>query len=171
LNFKRIGFAFIALAVVCVLVAGLWGVSFTRTNQYTVQSTPSEAWNYLSNINYYPEWYDGFIRYDKIHGAFRHEGTQYYIYIEDEGQEYKIIETITDLDSPQLIGLEYQHDFYNLDIMLEISSDTDSTSTVTLSQKIYGTRFLENILLPLYAHQVMYEHAGHYKSAIEHLSK
>lgn len=157
--------------VISILLLGFWGVSFSKSHQLNVQATEGECWNYLTDINYYPLWYDGFIRYDKIQGNFKEVGVQYYLHIEDAGEKYTLIETFEALDSPSLIKREYQHDFYTLELRTDIEQLNDSVSTIQLQQKIYGTRFLENVFLSLYAHQVLHEQWQNYLNAKEQLEE
>lgn len=167
MNFKRIGLGIILLVILGIAVLAYRGISFQHQHQFEVTASQSEVFKYLTDISYYPLWFDGFIRHEKIQGEFRRKGSQYNLFIEDEEQVFTVIETFEKVDSPVLIIKEHQHDFYTLETKFEITEKNDSLSNLQINQQIYGTRALENLLLPLYAHQVLSEHLQNYKKAFE----
>ena len=167
MNWKLILLSASSLFVALILYVGFFGVKFQKNFQLKTHTSTENTFQFLTDPSYYPLWWESFIRHERIQGKPVKEGAQFYLFTEEEGEEFTLIETYLEVNKPEKVIREYQHDFYTLISKMEFSNTSEEFTEIQVTIQIRGSRFLENILLPLYAGPVLQEHMLNYERAVQ----
>ncbi len=98
-----------------------------------VDKPATECWMVMSDTSKSSQWIKGFIKTELVSGTVNTVGAVSNVYIEDQGQESIIQETITTFKPNQHMGMSFTMDFMNMeyDIMFEDNGDKTKISTTT----------------------------------------
>ena len=109
---------YLLLAILALVVIffgrGLLTSSVSYESEVEVDKTAREAWAYLSDVENLPKWIDGFKRSELVSGEANTVGAVSKNYIEQNGQEMVMTETITKYDEPNHIAMDFAMDFMNM---------------------------------------------------------
>ncbi len=110
---------YLLLAILALVVIffgrGLLTPSVNYESEVVVDKPAKEAWAYLSDTENLPKWIDGFKRTELVSGTANTVGAVSKNYIEQNGQEMVMEETITAYDEPKHIAMTFTMDFMDMD--------------------------------------------------------
>jgi|GEM_PF-1787552 len=149
-----------------LIVFGYIKKSFTSNIQQKAEVPIEALFDYLSDPNYYPAWYSGFIREQRIRGDGFSTGSVSLLHTTDEDEKFSLVQKIYESQPPNHLRKEIIHDFYNLTIDLELEEINNQSTTATITFELSGHNFLQRILSPLFATQVLSEHRDMYIKAL-----
>ncbi len=170
---KKIGYIFLVLFSIALvsIVAYIIVFGFIKTNFNSSVKQDTDVpiewlYDYLSDPNYYPAWYSGFLREQRIRGDGFSAGSVSLLYTIDEGENYSSIQKIHEARPPKFIEKEIIHDFYNLKVEIALEKTNDQTTTASIAFQLSGHTFLQRILAPLFCTQVLSEQREMYRKAL-----
>ncbi|MEM8906730.1 MAG: SRPBCC family protein [Bacteroidota bacterium] len=120
------------LATIIVLVLLFIGMGFFTPSVYyehevSVEKSIEEAWAVMSDETKLAEWIKGYQKTELVSGVANTVGAVSKIYIDDNGQEMVMQETITDIQPNALIAMTFTMDFMDMDYEMTLQEQAGKT--------------------------------------------
>lgn len=136
MKFLKYFLAFIIIALLVFFGRGLMTSSVSYENQIMLDSSPETAWEVMSDESSMPEWIDGFKKIEHVSGTPNTVGAVSKIYVDNDGQEMTMTETITALEPNEKMSMNFAMDFMEMDytiILDEAEGQTQLTTQTTVA--------------------------------------
>ena len=132
---KYLKYVLLLLAVLVLLFfgKGLLTPSISYECEVTVDKPAAEAWAVMSDETSLPKWIDGFIRTEHVRGTPKTVGAVSHVYVDENGQETMMQETITDLVEHEHMGMAFTMDFMDMDYDMHFKEENGKTQIRTTS--------------------------------------
>ena len=128
---------FLGLLLILIVVFTLLGV-FKPTLSYDceirVDKPVVEAWAVTQDEEKMSEWLSGFQRYEHVSGTPGTVGAVSNVYFDNNGQQMKIKETITEIVPDESISMNFVDDFMTMDYKLSMASVEGETKIVSTTE-------------------------------------
>ncbi|MEP2026432.1 MAG: SRPBCC family protein [Reichenbachiella sp.] len=129
---KYLFFAVLALVVI-FLGKGLLTPSVSYDCEVTVNKAAVEAWAVMSDESKLAEWIEGYKRGELVSGTAGTVGAVSNIYVEENGEEMVMQETITALKPNELMAMTFTMDFMDMDYEIAFDEKEGNTQIRTKS--------------------------------------
>ena len=93
-----------------------------------------------------PDWILGFKRIELVSGTPNTLGAVSNVYIEENGEEMVMEETITAFEPNKQLGMKFTMDFMNMDYNLFLKEEAGKTLILTTSQTTGNSLFAKSIV-------------------------
>lgn len=117
-----------------IIVKGLLTPSVSYECEVRVNKPAGEAWAVMSDESKLSQWIEGYIRGELVSGTRNAVGAVSNIYVEENGEEMVMQETITGLEINKLMAMTFTMDFMDMDY--EISFEEDNGKTIIRSKSV-----------------------------------
>ena len=124
---------FLAVLTLLFIGKGLLTPSISYECEVTVDKPAAEAWAVMSDETSLPQWIDGFIRTEHVSGTPNTVGAVSHVYVDENGQETMMQETITDLVEHEHMGMAFTMDFMDMDYDMHFKEENGKTHIRTIS--------------------------------------
>jgi len=106
---------------------GLLTPSIYYESEISVNKSAEEAWQVMSDETNLPKWINGFKRTELISGAANTVGAKSKIYVEENGQEMTMIETIKAVKEHEHLAMNFAMDFMDMDYEIFFNESNGKT--------------------------------------------
>lgn len=132
---KYLLFAILALVIV-FFVAGLLRPSITYYSEIEVDHPPAKCWEVMSDTTKLADWLTGYQRSELLSGTANTPGAVSNIYFNNNGQEMVIKETMKEIRPNELMAMDFETDFMNMEykFMFEDMGGKTKISSETISR-------------------------------------
>lgn len=140
---------FLLLIVVLVLFfigKGLFTPSVSYECEVTVNKPANEAWAVMSDESNLPKWINGFKRIELVSGEKNAVGAVSNVYVEDEGEEIMMTETITAIMPGEQMVMTFSMDFMNMDYEM-LFEETDGKTKITTKSTTTGNGMMAKSMI------------------------
>lgn len=127
----------IILLAILFFVKGLLSPSIYYESEIVVNKSANEAWSVMSDEANLPEWISGFKKTELVSGTANTIGAVSKIYVEENGQEMTMTETITNIIPNELLAMTFTMDFMDMDYEV-ILNEKDGKTTLKSKSKTTG---------------------------------
>lgn len=136
----------ILLLLVIFFGRGLLTPHIEYDSQITVAKSASEAWAVMGDETKLSQWLKGFIKTELVSGTANTVGAVSNIYVEDNGQEMIMKETITAFEPGKHMGMNFSIDFMDMDYKLLFSENDDKTQIKTTTRTMGNGLFAKSMI-------------------------
>jgi uncharacterized protein YndB with AHSA1/START domain len=140
----------ILIIVLALLIMGFFALGFTTpsveySSTITVEKPIEEAWAIMADETRVSEWLKDVKRMEPVSGTPNTVGAVANIYVDNNGEEMMMQETITKYDVPNIIAMTFTMDFMDMDYEMtlkekngkvEISSHSKTTGNGPIAKSI-----------------------------------
>ncbi len=140
---------FLGIVVVLALVfiaMGFITPSISYESEVTVNKSAKESWAIMSDESKLPEWIEGYKKVELISGEKNAVGAVSNVYVEDNGQEMMMTETITKSIPNEVMAMTFTMDFMNMDYEVSFEEKGDQTIIRSKSKTTGNGIFAKSIL-------------------------
>ncbi len=102
-----------------------------------VNKPAKECWAVMSDTTKSSQWIKGYKRSELVSGTFNTVGAISNVYVEDQGQEMMMQETITTIKPNKHMGMRFTMDFMNMDYDI-IFEEKDGKTQINTTSKTTG---------------------------------
>ncbi len=124
---------FFALLLLFILGKGFFTPSVYYESEIVVNKSAKEAWAVMSDEENLPKWIDGFKRSELVSGPANTVGAVTNVYVEDNGEEMVMVETIMQVKTYELLAMKFTMDFMDMDYEMLFSEKGGKTRIQTKS--------------------------------------
>ncbi|WP_422359710.1 SRPBCC family protein [Reichenbachiella sp.] len=125
---------YVVLALVVVFLGkGLMTPSIAYECEVTVNKPAAEAWAVMSDESRLAEWLEGYKNGELVSGEKNTVGAVSNIYVEENGEEMVMQETITAIEPNRLMAMTFTMDFMNMDYQITLEEKDGQTIVRTQS--------------------------------------
>jgi len=134
---------YILIAILLLLVIffgrGLLTSSVSYENTVMVDKSMEEAWAVMSDNENLPKWIKGFVKTELVSGTENTVGAVSNIHISENGQDFIMQETITKIDPPKYLAMDFNMDFMNAGMEYEMTLEPvdGKTTFFKIDHRIY----------------------------------
>ncbi len=125
---------------------GLLTPSVSYESEIVVDKPAREAWAVLSDETKLPEWIEGFKRTELVSGTANTVGAVSKVYVEDNGQEMVMEETITALEPNERMAMTFTMDFMDMDYEI-LLKENDGKTTISSKSTTEGNGIFAKSLI------------------------
>lgn len=122
---------YILIVIVVLLLAffgrGLMTPSISYDSEVTVNKSVEESWAVMSDQSRVTEWLKEIKRFEAVSGTPNTVGAVTNIYVENEGQEMVMQETITAIEEFEKIAMTFTMDFMDMNYEMVLEEIEDGT--------------------------------------------
>lgn len=105
--------AFILLLALIFVLTGVFVPTFTYTTSVQVEAPVEKVWEVFTDQTKLGNWMEGFKEIKTISGSPEEVGSKHELTIVQNGEEMKILETVTDVEQNRLYAFDLESDFLN----------------------------------------------------------
>ena len=116
---------------------GLLSPSVSYDSEITVNKSAAESWAVMSDEENLPKWIKGFVRSEQVSGAPNTIGAVSNVYVEENGEEMVMQETIKSFRLNEHMGMKFTMDFMNMDYDMYFE-EKDGKTNIRSSSKTVG---------------------------------
>ncbi|WP_299682125.1 SRPBCC family protein [uncultured Dokdonia sp.] len=109
------------------IAKGLLTPSISYENEITVNASAKESWSVMNNETNLPKWIKGFKKIEPVSGTPNTVGAVSKVYIEEQGEEMTMEETITAVKENELMAMTFTMDFMNMDYEMSFKEKDGQT--------------------------------------------
>ncbi|NND16555.1 MAG: SRPBCC family protein, partial [Eudoraea sp.] len=110
----------IALLVIIFILIGVFSSELVYDHEIMVDKPLPESWAVSQDEAKYGDWLDGFIKFEHVSGTPNTVGAVADIYFVDNGQEFVIRETITEIIPNESVSMTFTSDYSHMDYTLQM---------------------------------------------------
>jgi uncharacterized membrane protein len=136
----------LAVIIVLVIIKVATTPSVAYQSEVSVNKPVEEAWAVMNDEQRLPEWIKGFKRMELKSGNHNSAGAVYKVYIDDNGQEMTMEETITAVKHNVYIAMTFTMDFMNMNYEMFLKQKDGKTHIETKSY-VVGNNILARTLI------------------------
>ncbi|WP_299246713.1 SRPBCC family protein [uncultured Aquimarina sp.] len=141
---KYLKYLLIVVAVLALVFfgKGLLTPSVSYENEVVVDKPANESWAVMSDESNLPKWIDGFKRTELVSGTANTVGAVSNVYVDENGTEMMMEETITALKLNEHMAMTFTMDFMDMDYEIffkeEGGKTTISSKSTTMGNGIFA---------------------------------
>lgn len=168
---KTLKYLLMALLVLVGLFFGNGMVNSTVEYQNDVQvnATNLKTWYVMGDTSKMGLWLPGFKRLEHVSGRPQTVGAVSHIYFEENGEEGRIVETITDVALLRSLAMDFDTDYMKMKYEVSTSSDGEKTqiksSSIVTSENFFFKSLF--VLMPSMLQEQEQTNLVNLKKAIE----
>ena len=137
MKFLKILIGILLVLVLLFFGRGLLTPSVNYESKIAVNKPAKEAWAVMSDEANLPKWIKGFKKTELVSGTANTIGAVSKVYVEEEGQETIMKETITDIKLHEKMAMKFSMDFMDMDYEMNFK-EKDGKTTITTNSTTYG---------------------------------
>ena len=142
---KYAGIAVVVL-VALFLIVGLMTPSVYYESEVVVSKSAEETWAVMSDEAKLYKWIEGFKRNELVSGTPNTVGAVTRVYVEDNGQEMSMLETITKIVPNEVMAMNFSMDFMEMDYELNLKEENGQTVITTKSTTMGNGLFAKSMI-------------------------
>jgi len=127
----KIVIGFLALLLIVFVLLGFIIPEVSYSSEVVVNKNSQEAWNVMSDEAKLSQWITGYKKSELLSGTPNTVGTVSNIYIENQGQESIIEETVTELVENKVMAMDFSMD--PMDMKYRMTFDEQGGKTIIKS--------------------------------------
>ena len=145
---KILKYVLIVLLVLIVLFFGngLLNSPISYSAKVTVDKPATEAWAVMQDESKLSQWIINLKRIELVSGPANTVGAVSNIYVDENGQEMVMQETITGYEPGELMAMEFTMDFMDMDYRMELTEENGQT-TIQSSSTVTGNGLFAKSLI------------------------
>lgn len=138
------------LAILCIIFLALGFItpSVSYTSETTVNKSAKEAWAVMSDEENLPKWIKGFKRAELVSGKANSVGAVSNIYIDENGKEMVMKETVTAVKDYEHLAMTFSMDFMDMDYEM-IFTEKDGKTHIQTNSKTIGNGMLAKSIVSM----------------------
>ena len=136
----------ILLLVIIFFAKGLLTPSIYYESEVTVDKPANESWAVMSDEANLPKWIKGFKRTEHISGDVNQIGEISKVYVEDQGQEMIMEQTIIDVRKNELLAMSFKADFMDMEYDMLFDEKDGKTTIKTKSTTVGNGIFAKSLV-------------------------
>ncbi len=121
----------ILLLTTIFLAIGFFIPSISYETEVTVDKSAAEAWAVMSDESKLSQWIKGFKKTELVSGEINTVGAVSNIYVEEQGRDMIMKETITAIKPNEQMAMNFWMDFMNMDYELNLNENEGKTKITT----------------------------------------
>ncbi|GAA4272507.1 SRPBCC family protein [Aquimarina gracilis] len=137
---------FIVLLILIFFGSGLLTPSVYYESEIIVNKSAKESWAVMSDESKLPQWIKGFKKTELISGTKNSVGAVSKIYIDDNGQEMTMQETIKEIKPNALMSMKFTMDFMDMDYEMHMKENNGKTTINSKSTTVGNGLFAKSIV-------------------------
>ncbi len=138
--------AFILLLTLFFFGRGLLTPTIYYESEVVVNKSAKESWAVMSDEANLPKWIKGFKKTELISGEENTVGAVSKIYVEENGQEMTMEETVLDVKPNELLAMKFTMDFMDMDYEMLFKENDGKTTILTKSTTSGNGLFAKSIV-------------------------
>ena len=127
MKFLKYALIFIVVVVLLFFGKGLLTPSISYENEITVNTSAKEAWVVMNDESNLPKWIEGFKKVELVSGTPNTVGAVSNVYVEEQGQEMIMQETITSVKENEHMAMTFTMDFMDMDYKMSFEEQGGQT--------------------------------------------
>ncbi len=136
----------IVLLLLVFFGRGLLTPSVSYENEIIVNKSVKESWAVMSDESKLPKWIKGFKKTELISGTANSVGAVSKIYVDDNGEEMTMEETIKEIIVNELISMKFTMDFMDMDYEMHMKENNGKTKIKSKSTTAGNGLFAKSII-------------------------
>ncbi len=138
---------FVVIAIALVFFGkGLFTPSVYYESEVVINKPVKEVWAVMSDESKLPDWIEGFVKTELVSGTPNTVGAVSKVYVEDQGQEMVMEETITKIKPEELMAMTFTMDFMNMDYEISMEEKDGKTSIKSKSTTVGNGIFAKSMI-------------------------
>lgn len=133
MKFLKYLLAIIILLAILFFLSGVIKPNVSYESTVTVKKSIQESWAVMSDTSKMSQWLEGFKKTELVSGTANTVGAVSKVYIDNNGQETIIEETVTKIIPDQQLNMSFTMDFMDMDYEMVLTKVGDGTKIVTKS--------------------------------------
>ncbi|MEL7001466.1 MAG: SRPBCC family protein [Bacteroidota bacterium] len=142
---KIIGTILIALLLLFFSVGLIWP-TFSYESKVIVNAPIDQSWEVFTDTSHSSKWMEGFKSIKTISKEPDEVGSTYELIFNSNGEEIKLLETVTHYDVNNLYGMDIQSDVLYNESLIYFDSESDKT-VITAKNSVSGNGMFWKSLL------------------------
>jgi len=138
----------LALLLLIFILIGFIVPGVSYSSEVTVNKPASEAWSVMSDENKLSQWITGYKRSELISGTPNTVGTVSNIYIENQGTESVIEETVTELVPNKVMAMDFSMDPMDMDYRMTFE-EKDGKTVIKSTTDVKGNGMMMRSMMAL----------------------
>lgn len=143
---------YVALIILLLLIGfillGVMTPSVSYDCEVIVNKGMNEAWSVMSDETKLDQWIDGYKRNELVSGTPNTVGAVTNVYVEDNGSEMMMTETILQIAPPVNLKMAFSMDMMNMDYEIHLT-ELGNTTAITTSSKTIGNGMIWKSMVAL----------------------
>lgn len=127
----------ILILVLIFFAKGMLTPTVSYQNEVEVTKSAKEAWAVMSDEVNLPKWIEGFKRSELVSGEVNTVGAVSNVYVEENGQEMMMTETVTGIKLYEQLAMTFSMDFMDMDYEI-LFKESNGKTTITSSSETKG---------------------------------
>lgn len=123
----------IILLVILFFLQGVLKPSISYESKVVVDKSAAETWAVMSDLEKMPKWLKGFKRTEHVSGTPNTAGAISNVYIDQNGKEMVMQETINKIEEEELLDMTFTMDFMDMDYKMVLLESGGKTTITTKS--------------------------------------
>lgn len=119
--------AFVLILILLFILKGLFTPSVYYECEVSVNKSAEQAWAVMTDDSTLPQWINGFKKTELVSGTANTVGAVSKIYIEENGQEMTMQETIKSIKANNHIAMNFSMDFMDMDYEISFKEEAGKT--------------------------------------------
>jgi len=138
---------YLILALVVIFLGkGLLTPSIYYESEIVVDKSAAESWAVMSDESTLPKWIEGYIRSELVSGKPDEIGAVSNVYVDENGSEMMMQETVTDVKLNELLAMTFTMDFMDMDYEA-LFNEKDGKTTITSRSTTKGNGLFAKSLI------------------------
>lgn len=137
---------FILVLTLIFFGSGLLTPSISYESEIVVKKPANESWAFMGDAENLPNWIEGYQKNELISGEENTVGAVSKVYVEDNGQEMVMEETITTYNLNEHLGMTFTMDFMNMDYDMYFKEKNGKTTILTKSKTVGNNLFAKSMI-------------------------
>lgn len=137
---------FLILIAIVFVGKGLLTPEVSYESEIVVNKPVKEAWAVMSDESRISEWLEGIKKMELVSGTANTVGAVSKIYVEENGQEMVMEETITAIKPNEHIAMTFTMDFMDMDYEMHLTQE-DGKTRIKSNSKTTGNGFMARSIL------------------------
>ncbi len=140
---------FLVLLVIVAIVffgSGLLTPSVTYESEISVNKPVKEAWSVLSDESKVKDWIEGYKRSELVSGTPNTVGATSNVYVDNQGQEMMMTETITEFIPHKKMAMTFTMDFMDMDYEMTLNESNGKTNIKSTSTTKGNSLFAKSLM-------------------------
>ena len=133
MNYLKYIALILGLLIALFIGKGMLTPSVSYESEVIVNKPVEEAWAVMSDESTLPKWIKGFKRTEHVSGVENNVGAVSNVYVEDNGEEMVMKETITAIKQNEYLAMTFTMDFMDMDYEMRLKEKDGKTHILTKS--------------------------------------
>ena len=134
------------LLVILFFAIGMITPSVSYESEVTVNKTAAEAWATMSDESKMSQWITGFKRTEHVSGTPNTIGAVSKVFVEENGEEMEMEETIIDFKKNELLAMKFTMDFMDMNYEITFDDANGGTKIKSKSKTVGNGMFAKSLI-------------------------